>query len=292
MTLTGNCSRRASACSTTGRRKAARRSTPTGAGSTSRSRWTSTTARSAARCSYQQVFDAGGTQCGGGTDPRIGGANGDELPRHDGRRAIGASEQLIGASGVLVAPGIKSQYMDEIIAGFEYEVIDDLKIGVVVPEPPHRPRDRGRVDRRREHVHHREPGRVVGRARSRSSRTRIDRDRRPGDEGRGCRTQLALFQGIRIFDKPRRDYNALQFTVTRRFSKKLYVQGSYTYSRTHGNYPGLFSYDNGQVDPNISSQYDLIELLAQPRSARCRRIARTTSSSTATTRSTSRRPAS
>jgi len=74
--------------------------------------------------------------------------------------------------------------------------------------------------------------------------------------------ELRLFKGIRIFDKPRRDYNALQFTVTRRVSKNLYLQGSYTYSRTEGNYPGLISYDNGQVDPNISSQYDLIELLS------------------------------
>jgi hypothetical protein len=40
------------------------------------------------------------------------------------------------------------------------------------------------------------------------------------------------------------------------------MQGSYTYSRTEGNFPGLFSADNGQVDPNISSQYDLIELLS------------------------------
>src|SRR6185503_9620433 len=29
-----------------------------------------------------------------------------------------------------------------------------------------------------------------------------------------------------------------------------------------GNYPGSVSYDNGQIDPNISSQYDLIELLS------------------------------
>jgi hypothetical protein len=65
-----------------------------------------------------------------------------------------------------------------------------------------------------------------------------------------------------VFDKPRRDYNAIQATVTRRFSKQLYLQGSYTYSRLSGNYPGLVSYENGQVDPNISSQYDLIELLA------------------------------
>ncbi len=31
---------------------------------------------------------------------------------------------------MLVAPGIKPQYLDEIIAGFEYEILDDLKIGV------------------------------------------------------------------------------------------------------------------------------------------------------------------
>jgi hypothetical protein len=31
--------------------------------------------------------------------------------------------------------------------------------------------------------------------------------------------------------------------------------------RTFGNYPGTFSANNGQLDPNISSQYDLPELL-------------------------------
>src|SRR5262245_4245866 len=83
----------------------------------------------------------------------------------------------------------------------------------------------------------------------------------PSDRAR-LEKQLALFQGIRILDKPSRDYNALEFTITRRFSKKLYMQASYTFSRNIGNYPGLISYDNGQVDPNISSTYDLIELLA------------------------------
>ena len=68
---------------------------------------------------------------------------------------------------------------------------------------------------------------------------------------------------MKIFDKPRRDYNAIQITVTRRFSNQLYLQGSYTYARVTGNYPGLISYDNGQIDPNISSQFDLIELLGE-----------------------------
>jgi hypothetical protein len=50
--------------------------------------------------------------------------------------------------------------------------------------------------------------------------------------------------------------------MTRRFSKHLYTQASYTYSRTRGNYPGLVNYDDNLVLPNNSTQYDLIELLA------------------------------
>jgi outer membrane receptor protein involved in Fe transport len=202
---------------------------------------------------YRQGFSAG--SCGP-VDPTIGGPNADGCITTTMQPE---SNELLGASGVLVAPGIKSQYMDEFIAGFEYEVMDDLKIGVS--------------------FQNRRLGRVIEDVSTDGADTYIIAN--PGEwsqgeqdalEDRISRTddpeirqrltnQLRLFQGIRIFDKPRRDYNALQFTLTRRFSKALYVQGSYTYSRTLGNYPGLVSYDNGQIDPNISSQYDLIELL-------------------------------
>ncbi len=169
------------------------------------------------------------------------------------------SNELLGASGVLVAPGIKSQYMDEYIAGFEYEVMDDLKVGVSFQN-----RRMGRViedvstDGADTYIIA-NPGQWSQEEEDKLNE-RIARTDDPVVKGR-LMNQLRLFQGIRIFDKPRRDYNALQFTLTRRFSKALYVQGSYTYSRTLGNYPGLFSADNGQIDPNISSQYDLIELL-------------------------------
>ena len=39
------------------------------------------------------------------------------------------------------------------------------------------------------------------------------------------------------------------------------MQGSYVLSRLDGNYEGLFSNDNGQLDPNITSKYDLPQLL-------------------------------
>jgi hypothetical protein len=192
-------------------------------------------------------------------DPNIGvgAANGKGCL---GDNKVGSPEQMIGASGVLTAPGIKPQYMDEIIAGFEYEILDDLKIGL-----SYQNRKLGRViedvstDGANTYIIA-NPG-EWDKGEEQKLVDRINRTDDPDIKGR-LQRDLALYQGIRLFDKPRRDYNALTFTLTRRFSKKLYVQGSYTYSRTQGNYPGLISYDNGQVDPNISSQYDLIELLS------------------------------
>ncbi len=215
---------------------------------------------------YQQQFNSASATCardldGDGmpdpqTNPDTGG-----VPAVDCLGATGAAnEQLIGASGTLVAPGIKAQYLDEIIGGAEYEIVDDFKIGFSLQR--------------------RWMGRVIEDVSTDGATTYIianpgewdpseeaallDRIERTDDpiEQQRLQNQLYLYQGIRQFDKPTRTYTALQFTATRRFSKKLYVQGSYTYQQTRGNYPGLISYDNGQVDPNISSQYDLIELLA------------------------------
>jgi outer membrane receptor protein involved in Fe transport len=200
-------------------------------------------------------------QCGA-FDPRFGGSDGSNCLTNPGRVS---QEQLVGASGVLIAPGIRPQYLDEIVIGAEYEVIDDLKVGLS--------------------YQNRQLGRVIEDVSPDGANTFIIAN--PGEwssaeeqklEAQIARTddmatkarlqnELTLFQGIRIFDKPRRDYNAVQLTVTRRFSRQLYLQGSYTYSRVIGNYPGLIAADTGQIDPNISSQYDLIELLANRQGA-------------------------
>ncbi|HTL34638.1 MAG TPA: TonB-dependent receptor [Kofleriaceae bacterium] len=204
---------------------------------------------------YRQYFT--GNACSKTVDPSIGGFNGNDCIN---TMAQAGTNQLFGASGVLVAPGTQAQYMDEIISGFEYEVMDDLKIGASFQN-----RRLGRViedvstDGANTYMIA-NPGEWSS-AEEQKLEQKIMATDDPVLKGH-LQGQLKMFQGIRMFDKPRRDYNALQFTITRRFSKALYVQGSYTYSRTLGNYPGLVSYDNGQLDPNISSQYDLIELLS------------------------------
>jgi hypothetical protein len=210
---------------------------------------------------YVQDFSSDGRACGVMDDPRIGGKNGMGcLTTNDPAQ----EQKLLGASGVLIAPGIKPQYLDEIVAGVEYEVIEDLKLGLSFQN-----RVLGRViedvstDGANTYLIA-NPGEWSS-AEERRLEALIESTDIPGIKER-LQNELDLFRGIRIFDRPRRDYNAVQLT-TRWRTKQLYLQGSYTYSRVTGNYPGLISYDNGQVDPNISSQYDLIELLANRQGA-------------------------
>ena len=93
-----------------------------GAGSSRRSRWTSTIARSAARSASARPS-------------RRRRSSGRAARRSEARRsrtasaastpdAAPSSEQLIGSSGVLVAPGIKAQYMDELLLGAEYQLAE------------------------------------------------------------------------------------------------------------------------------------------------------------------------
>lgn len=61
--------------------------------------------------------------------------------------------------------------------------------------------------------------------------------------------------------KPERTYKAVQFTLSKRFSNHWFFVGSYTYARTKGNYMGLYSADSDQLDPNLSTQFDVTELM-------------------------------
>jgi len=169
-------------------------------------------------------------------------------------------EELIGSSGVLVAPGLKAQFMDETLLGAELALPSDFVFGFVAQR-----RTLGRViedvstDGADTYIianpgefsksAERDLERQIAATEDKNLRARLERD-------------LERFRGIKQFDKPNRDYTAIELSLSRRFQSGPYLAASYPYSPTAGHYPGLVSYDNGQIDPNISSQYDLIELLA------------------------------
>jgi outer membrane receptor protein involved in Fe transport len=207
--------------------------------------------------SMTQTYDPGAC---GGVDLRTGFADGTKcLTTSQGPER----EELIGSRGVLIAPGIKAQFMDETLIGAELALPSNVVVGLT--------------------AQHRKLGRVIEDVSTDGANTYIIAN--PGewseteeaklvhaiatatDKGKRDRLErdLRMFRGIRIFDKPQRNYMALELTLSRRFMSGLYLSASYTHSKTEGNYPGLVSYDNGQIDPNISSQYDLIELLGNRR---------------------------
>src|SRR5262249_59911515 len=58
------------------------------------------------------------------------------------------------------------------------------------------------------------------------------------------------------FDDPVHKYDAVEFTVNRRFADNWSVLTSYRWSRLRGNFEGFYRDDNGQSDPGITSLYD------------------------------------
>ncbi len=164
-----------------------------------------------------------------------------------------------GGGEELVAAGLGAQYLDEIVVGGEYEILPDLKLGASYIR-----RDLGRViedvstDGGNTYIIA-NPGEVdagaVADLREQAMEAGDANDQAYLDY------QADLFEGVGIFDKPKRTYDAVQITAERRFTKSFFVSASYTYSETRGNYPGLFSHETNQLDPNLTSLYDLPELM-------------------------------
>ncbi len=141
--------------------------------------------------------------------------------------------------------GLKGSYNEETILGFQYEVAPDFTLGV-----------RGI---------YRNLGRVIEDISVDGASTYIvtnpnnwtnvwvpDPFGRVNPDGSPWRWR---------FPTPVRMYKALEITAEKRFSNHWMFQGSYVLSRLEGNYEGLFSNDNGQLDPNITSKYDIPSLL-------------------------------
>jgi hypothetical protein len=77
-----------------------------------------------------------------------------------------------------------------------------------------------------------------------------------GNPGIGLVAQFREQQGFRPV-KARRDYDAFEIRLDRRFADSYYFNANYTFSRLYGNYSGLASTDEeGRTDPNVSRAFD------------------------------------
>jgi len=171
-------------------------------------------------------------------------------------------QDILFGGGELVAPGIKAQYLDELSLGVEYELFEDFSLSVAYIN-----RRLGRVI---EDVSSDGGGTYVIANPGEINQGDIDSLRQQADQIESMdpvradllRFQADQFEQVGKFDKPKRDYNALEVLAKKRFSHNVFGQASYTFSKTRGNFPGLFSPDTGQLDPNLTSMYDLPDLMA------------------------------
>ncbi len=77
-----------------------------------------------------------------------------------------------------------------------------------------------------------------------------------GNPGIGLVAQFREEQGFTPV-KARRDYDAFEIRLDRRFADSYYFNANYTFSRLYGNYSGLASTDEeGRTDPNVSRAFD------------------------------------
>jgi hypothetical protein len=185
-----------------------------------------------------------------------------QLNQCQDRDALG----IFGGGYEYVSKGLKGQRTDEIILGAEYEVRSDLVLGanyvrrtlpVVIEDIS--------VDGGNTYLIT-NPGRSFDAEASElaSQAERLLASSNPDDQALGELYQSRADQLAYVdqFQKPIRDYNAVQLLGRNRPTKNSLLMASYTYSKTRGNFPGLFSTETLQDDPNLTTLYDLPELMA------------------------------
>ena len=131
------------------------------------------------------------------------------------------------ADQVPVDPDLKSAANDEIVAGAEYEVLANARVGL--------------------NYTYRNLVRTVEDMSNDEANTYFI-----GNPGEGIAD---------TFPKAKRTYHAVTFSFTKTFSDLWMAQASYTWSRLTGNYDGLYRPEDGQLDPNLNSTFDLKSLL-------------------------------
>ena len=144
-------------------------------------------------------------------------------------------------TGVRVQDNIKPMYSDETVVGFDYEVARNLSIGVKGV--------------------HRKLGQVI-------EDISVDGGQTYFIANVGKETSYTSnpvtgdpLATPTVFPAAERKYRALEFTINKAYSDNWQLAASYVLSKNEGNYGGLFRQDNGQLDPNITSTFDLPALL-------------------------------
>ncbi len=184
--------------------------------------------------------------------PQVGGspATCDRIPNANSDRT---TYSRINAGVVPVAPDLKGQYVDMYGGSIEYELLPDFAASF-----EYQGRRLGRVIEDMSV----DDGRTFFIANPAESKPFKDPSGTLQNPGVATSVDpVTLRQFTAVEPRPDRRYDGFTFALRKNFSRRWLAQASYTYSILRGNYPGLFRAENGQIDPNVLSEYDLVSLL-------------------------------
>ncbi len=163
-------------------------------------------------------------------------------PVPDGVLALGTASHFLqqGVSADLIDPDVKSSYVNEAVAGFEYEALPGMNVGV---RYIHRT-----IPRVLEDV---QPFPVVAGDLGIPGATTADYTLTNPTASTPTAGDLDA-----SFEQATHRYDAIEVTADKRLSNRWAMQASYRYSRLRGTFEGFFRDDNGQSDPGITSLFD------------------------------------
>jgi len=136
-----------------------------------------------------------------------------------------------------VDPDLKGQYVDELVAGYEYELANNLAVGFQGT--------------------YRQLGRVVE-----DFLDPVSGGYHIANPGEGSGVNMSFYDyEPAIAPDVERTFMGAQVHARKRFSNRAQIFASYLWSRLEGNYDGLFQASTGQLDPNINSGFDYADFM-------------------------------
>jgi len=189
-----------------------------------------------------------------------------------------------------VQPHLKGQYHNEVVAGAQHEVMEDLVLGIdythrwlgnviedgtaadfnfLLANPGNVPpeaisgyqnqitQDTALVAQRQTDLNSATTD--AAKATAQAALTQAQ------NQLATAQSLLANLKGLASEPKPERTYDAVTLFVDKRFSKQWLVHASYTYSRLIGNYEGLYQDHQDYFAPNGGNAYDTQDLVLNQR---------------------------
>jgi hypothetical protein len=174
-----------------------------------------------------------------------------------------------------VQPNLRGQSHDEIVAGFQYEVLPGTLLGIeytrrwlnaiiedgtatdgtfVLANP-------GQVS---ESALKAAQADIDTKKSELAAAAPADRAAREVELG-ALQSRYDNLKGLGQAPKPERTYNALTLSLEQRLGQRMSIQAWYTYSRLIGNYNGLYDQDNNYFAPNGGNAYDTPDLVLNKR---------------------------